>query len=85
MKISDALSYHLRNNSVLIRHNERNMKASKVLISRVWCFNLKSGKKLKGRTRCSGVMAAQVIRWYGPGKTFGLRPLTAVAQLKLVR
>ncbi|HDZ57566.1 MAG TPA: Si-specific NAD(P)(+) transhydrogenase [Pseudomonas xinjiangensis] len=45
-EISDALSYHLRNNSVLIRHNEEYDKIEG-LDSRGVVLHLKSGKKLK--------------------------------------
>lgn len=45
-EISDALSYHLRNNSVLIRHNEEYEKIEGTDNSGV-VLHLKSGKKLK--------------------------------------
>ncbi|SDT99828.1 Si-specific NAD(P)(+) transhydrogenase [Halopseudomonas salegens] len=45
-EISDALSYHLRNNSVLIRHNEEYEKIEGTDKSGV-VLHLKSGKKLK--------------------------------------
>lgn len=44
-EISDALSYHLRNNGVLIRHNEEYEKVETVDQGVV--LHLKSGKKLK--------------------------------------
>jgi NAD(P) transhydrogenase len=45
-EISDALSYHLRNNSVLIRHNEEYEKIEGLDTQGV-VLHLKSGKKLK--------------------------------------
>ncbi|MBQ0742311.1 MAG: Si-specific NAD(P)(+) transhydrogenase, partial [Pseudomonas sp.] len=45
-EISDALSYHLRNNSVLIRHNEE-YESIEGLDKHGVVLNLKSGKKLK--------------------------------------
>lgn len=45
-EISDALSYHLRNNSVLIRHNEEYDKIEG-LENRGVILHLKSGKKLR--------------------------------------
>lgn len=45
-EISDALSYHLRNNSVLIRHNEEYDRIEG-LENRGVILHLKSGKKLK--------------------------------------
>ena len=45
-EISDALSYHLRNNAVLIRHNEEYEKIEGLDGSGV-VLHLKSGKKLK--------------------------------------
>ncbi|QJD58506.1 Si-specific NAD(P)(+) transhydrogenase [Pseudomonas sp. gcc21] len=45
-EISDALSYHLRNNAVLIRHNEEYEKIEG-LDNRGVVLHLKSGKKLK--------------------------------------
>ncbi|WP_114416386.1 Si-specific NAD(P)(+) transhydrogenase [Marinospirillum perlucidum] len=44
-EISDSLSYHLRNNGVLIRHNEE--YESVEVVDQGVVLNLKSGKKLK--------------------------------------
>ena len=44
-EISDALSYHLRNNNVLIRHNEEYERVEGVENGVI--LHLKSGKKIK--------------------------------------
>ncbi len=53
-EISDALSYHLRNNNVLIRHNEEYEKVEGVDNGVI--LHLKSGKKIKadGFLWCNG-------------------------------
>lgn len=80
-EISDALSYHLRNNNVLIRHNEEYERVEG--LDNGVILHLKSARRSR-RTRCSGATAGPATPTSSAWRTSASRS-TAVARSRWTR